>query len=189
VPGSNGRPPACKARAGAAVCCRLSLRPLDERGSAPTCCALLRFAASKPLPDALQPRESAGGFMRHRQGSGSGPLLLFIQGSSDRRVELPRPDRRFRRGAALSTWAPARRPARARRQPQPARLWSTGGANSAGYVPSARRCCLSAEPLEGRSTAQRAVLSAIGDWRRCAACYCGLVYERATGVLECVRER
>ena len=49
----------------------------------------------------------------------------------------------------LSTWAPPRRPARARRQPQPARFWSTGGANSAGYVPSARRCCLSAEPLEG----------------------------------------
>ena len=50
VPGSNGRPPACKARAGAAICCRLSHSPPNERWSGPACCALLRFAASKPLP-------------------------------------------------------------------------------------------------------------------------------------------
>ena len=30
VPGSNGRPPACKARAAAAVHCRLSLETLGE---------------------------------------------------------------------------------------------------------------------------------------------------------------
>jgi transcriptional regulator with XRE-family HTH domain len=47
--GSNGRPPACKARADAAVYCRLSLRPLRER-SLHSRCGLLRFAASKPLP-------------------------------------------------------------------------------------------------------------------------------------------
>jgi hypothetical protein len=50
VPGSNGRPPACKARAVAAVCCRLSLRWLGEPRPAPGCCPLLRFAASKALP-------------------------------------------------------------------------------------------------------------------------------------------
>jgi hypothetical protein len=53
VPGSNGRPPACKARACAAVCCRLSLSPLDERCRAHTCCALLRFTASRTLPHGL----------------------------------------------------------------------------------------------------------------------------------------
>src|SRR5215212_9390491 len=50
VPGSNGRPPACKARAAAAVYCRLSLRPLRERSTADICCALLRFVASTVLP-------------------------------------------------------------------------------------------------------------------------------------------
>jgi hypothetical protein len=50
VPGSNGRPPACKARAAAAVYCGLSLSPLGERGSAPGCCGLLQFAASTVLP-------------------------------------------------------------------------------------------------------------------------------------------
>jgi hypothetical protein len=50
VPGSNGRPPACKARAPAAVYYRLPLRSLNERRGAHSCCALLRFAASKPLP-------------------------------------------------------------------------------------------------------------------------------------------
>ena len=50
VPGSNGRPLACKARANAAVYRRLSLIPLGERWAAHSCCALLRFAASMALP-------------------------------------------------------------------------------------------------------------------------------------------
>src|SRR5829696_3045633 len=53
VPGSNGRPPACKARAAAAVCCRLWLRSLGERWRAHSCRVLLRFAASTALPHAL----------------------------------------------------------------------------------------------------------------------------------------
>jgi hypothetical protein len=60
VPGSNGRPPACKARAAAAVYRRLSLRPLGERWIAHICCALLRSAASKPLPHELFRWEPAG---------------------------------------------------------------------------------------------------------------------------------
>ena len=46
------RPPqhADKARACAAVYCRLSLRPLGERWTPDGCCALLRFAASRALP-------------------------------------------------------------------------------------------------------------------------------------------
>src|SRR4051812_23311322 len=46
VPGSNRRPHACKARADAAVYCRLSLSP----HGAHICCALLRLVASKALP-------------------------------------------------------------------------------------------------------------------------------------------
>ena len=52
VPGSNGRPPACKAQARAAICCRLALRPLVEPCRAVGCCALLRFVASTALPHA-----------------------------------------------------------------------------------------------------------------------------------------
>jgi hypothetical protein len=37
------------------------------------------------------------------------PLLVFVQGSGERRVERPAADRRFRQGAAVSTCAPARR--------------------------------------------------------------------------------
>jgi hypothetical protein len=43
-------PRTCKARARAAIYCRLSLIPLGERRIAPGCCGLLRFAASKGLP-------------------------------------------------------------------------------------------------------------------------------------------
>ena len=50
VPGSNGRPPACKARAGTAVCCRLSLSLRRERWAAHSCCVLMPFVASKELP-------------------------------------------------------------------------------------------------------------------------------------------
>src|SRR5829696_1822316 len=51
APGSNGRPPACKARAAAAIYCRLSLRPPGERWLARGCCVLLRLAASEAPPD------------------------------------------------------------------------------------------------------------------------------------------
>src|SRR5215207_4130489 len=43
----------CKARAPAAVYCRLSLRTLGERCVARGCCPLLRFAASRALPHEL----------------------------------------------------------------------------------------------------------------------------------------
>ena len=59
VPGSNGRPPACKARAGAAVCRRLSLSPPCQRWIALGCCALLRFGASTALPLQLPNEQSA----------------------------------------------------------------------------------------------------------------------------------
>jgi hypothetical protein len=62
VPGSNERPPTCKGRASAAVYCRLSLSPLGERGSAHSCCALLRFVASTALP------HDPPTFTRDRQG-------------------------------------------------------------------------------------------------------------------------
>ena len=55
VPGSNGRPPACKARAAAAIYCGLSLIPLGEPRTAHICCALLRFVASTALPQAVNP--------------------------------------------------------------------------------------------------------------------------------------
>jgi hypothetical protein len=65
---------ACKARAPAAVCCRLSLSPLGELRIEPGCCALLRFVASKVLPDEyfnvgdLAAREKA----RQRKGVAAG---------------------------------------------------------------------------------------------------------------------
>ena len=49
MPGSNGRPPACKARASTAVYCHLSLSLLSERCSAHGCFAVLRFVASTAL--------------------------------------------------------------------------------------------------------------------------------------------
>ena len=50
----------CKARAGAAVCCRLSLKQLGERWIAHICCALLQFAASKALPESLPQSGGSG---------------------------------------------------------------------------------------------------------------------------------
>jgi hypothetical protein len=50
VPGSNGRTPACKPQAAAAVYCYLSLRPLGKHWAAPGRCGLLRCAASTRLP-------------------------------------------------------------------------------------------------------------------------------------------
>ena len=52
VPGSNGRPPACKARAGSAAYRRLSRNPCGWRYPAVRRCALLRFVASTALPHA-----------------------------------------------------------------------------------------------------------------------------------------
>jgi hypothetical protein len=55
------RPPACKARAAAAVCCGLWPRPPRSDGLAPVRCLLLMFAASKPASrrSLLLSRESA----------------------------------------------------------------------------------------------------------------------------------
>jgi hypothetical protein len=51
VPGSDGRPPPRQARAPTAVYCRLPLRSLGIRGAPHSCCAFLRFVASRALPD------------------------------------------------------------------------------------------------------------------------------------------
>jgi len=72
VPGSNGRPPACKARAAAAVYCRPSLERLHKRSSAPGCCRLLRFAASRPLPQGAAARTLLrSAFTRMQKSAGS----------------------------------------------------------------------------------------------------------------------
>jgi hypothetical protein len=82
VPGSNGRPPACKARASAAVYRRLSLIPLGERWTAHSCCALLRFVASKPLP---HDRFSVGDPLPLSRESASGAASLSSEPVAGRR--------------------------------------------------------------------------------------------------------
>jgi MmyB-like transcription regulator ligand binding domain len=52
VRGSNGRPPACKARAAAAFYCGLSLSPVGERGSGPSCCGLFSELYAAPTRSA-----------------------------------------------------------------------------------------------------------------------------------------
>ena len=97
VPGSNGRPPACKARAAAAVYCGLSLRPLGERWSAPGCCALLRFAASKALPREPPPREILRGRCQPLRPNASRAPRGFRERKSS--VEHGRRESRIRRAA------------------------------------------------------------------------------------------
>ena len=81
MPGSNGRPPACKARAAAAVYCCLSLRRLGKRSTADICCALLRFAASRVLPQNL--------LLSH--GSDSGQLRRPLYACRPKRACVGRP--------------------------------------------------------------------------------------------------
>src|SRR5215208_8262248 len=63
VPGSNGRPPACKARAGAAASCRLSPRP---RGRCDESLVAVAVCCGLPLPERfhLGPRSGAYGVQR-----------------------------------------------------------------------------------------------------------------------------
>jgi hypothetical protein len=115
VPGSNGRPPACKAGASAAVCCGLSLRTLGERWGAHICCALLRFAASRALPyqdPALA--HVANGFAQVQDAY-----------RPNRRRALVRP-RRF--GDPRSTGCPAMDSQSVKDSQQPSRsVWPEGG--------------------------------------------------------------
>jgi hypothetical protein len=50
IPPPTAAVEATRARASAAVCCRLSLRSLGERGVADICCTQLQFVASTALP-------------------------------------------------------------------------------------------------------------------------------------------
>jgi hypothetical protein len=77
VPGSNGRPPACKARADAAVYCRLSLNPLRKRSRAadasatdPQCPFPMEAGVLAPTPLTVAPDEPRACCQR------IGPLLL-----------------------------------------------------------------------------------------------------------------
>ena len=60
--------------------CRSNRSASDKPHS--SCCVLLRFAASKPLPDALQPRESAGAFTREGHSRGRPTRLPLAWGRS-----------------------------------------------------------------------------------------------------------
>ena len=132
MPGSNGRPPACKARADAAVCCRLSLKPFGERWAAPSYCALLRFAASRALPHASESRlltttpgrrargtrESA---YNHPQGKPAGTRSAAVRGDGVAPARLAAQRRRRRQRRPMASRAGHDREDELRRQAAPER--------------------------------------------------------------------
>jgi hypothetical protein len=87
-----------------------------------------------PRPVRVRREFGASRDAAHQRSSGSSagvacrPLLRFVQGSSERRVETRGGDCRFRRRAAVSPCAPARRPTRKpRRGPSTRSLpWESG---------------------------------------------------------------
>ena len=92
VPGSNRRPPACKARAAAAICCPLRLESLCERQLAGKCCALLQPDASTSLP--CSPPGTCG---VHRLSPSRGTSAGYMHPTHEPQRQTEGDDRRSRR--------------------------------------------------------------------------------------------